>query len=131
MSRWKIWLALGVVFCSGLVLGAAGTGLYLRHEIRSQINSIMSGDVQIVTGFVMTHLGRALELDPEQEAEIRPIVEQAVRQVRELRAELRPRFEAIYLGKANEIEAHLSSCQRAKLERILARVKRGMTPLPK
>jgi hypothetical protein len=131
MSRWKVWLALGVVFCSGLVLGAAGTGLYVRHEIRSQINSIMSGDVQTVSGFIMTHLGRALDLQPEQEAKIRPIVEQGVQQVRTLRSELRPRFEAIYLGKAGEIKAHLTPTQSAKLDNILERVKRGMTPLPK
>lgn len=131
MSRWKVWLALGVVFCSGLVLGAAGTGLYVRYQIRSQINSIMSGDVQTVTSFVMTHLGRALELQPEQEAKIRPLVEQGVQQVRELRTELRPRFEAIYLGKAKEIKTHLSPSQSAKLDSILERVGKGMTPLPK
>lgn len=116
---------------SGLVLGVAGTGLYVRHEIRSQINSIMSGDVQTVTGFVMTHLGRALELKPEQEAKIRPIVKEGVREVRVLRAELRPRFEAIYLGKAGELKAHLTPPQIAKLDSILERVGKGMSPLPK
>ena len=129
MSRWKVWVALGVVFASGLVLGAAGTGLYVRYHIRSQINSIMSGDVQTVTGFVMTHLGRALELEPGQEAEIRPIVQKGVAEVRELRTELRPRFEAIYLGRAGELKAHLNPAQKAKLDSILARVKKGMTPL--
>jgi len=120
-----------VVFVSGLVLGVAGTGLYVRYQIRSQINSIMSGDVQTVTGFVMTHLGRALELKPEQEDKIRPIVQKGVQEVRVLRTELRPRFEAIYLGKATELKAHLTPSQSAKLDSILERVKRGMSPLAK
>lgn len=129
MSRWKVWVALGVVFVSGLVLGAAGTGIFVRYQIRSQINSIMSGDVQKVTGFIMTHMGRALDLEPAQEAPIRPIVQKGVAEVRQLRAELRPRFEAIYLGRAKELKSHLNPAQRAKLDRILERVGKGMTPL--
>lgn len=130
MSRWKIWLALSVVFGSGLILGSVATGLYVRQQVRSQINSVMAGDIETVSGFVMTHLGRALGLSSEQRTQISPVVRQGVSEIRSLRAQLRPRFETVYRHKAEDIKQHLTAEQTDRLEKILERIHRGMGQSP-
>jgi hypothetical protein len=130
MARWKIWLALALIFLSGLALGVVGTGLYVRHQVKETLTEALEGNSQALSGKVMRNLRRALDLRTEQQKAMEPIVAKAIEDVRQARVQLRPRFMAIYQEAVADMQPHLTAEQRARLAGILAKVEKGLHGKP-
>jgi len=127
MSRWKILTGLFIIFLSGILIGSAGTGLYVRHVIRTKVNALVSGDSHVATQLVMERLGRLLALSDAQKKTIQPLIRDAAVKIRALRSRLRPQFEAVFLQTARGIKAHLNKNQQEKLDKLTERIRKGLS----
>ena len=127
MSRWKILTGLFIIFLSGILVGSAGTGLYVRHVIRTKVNALVSGDSHVATQLVMKRLGSSLALSDTQKMAIQPLIRDAAVKIRELRSKLRPQFEAVFLQTSQEIKTHLNKSQQKKLDKLTERIRKGLS----
>jgi hypothetical protein len=127
MKRWKILTGLFVIFLSGVFIGSAGAGLYIRHAIRVKVNALVSGDSQVATQLVMERLERSLALNDEQKRAIQPLIRAAAVKIRALRARLRPRFEEVFFQTSREIKTHLNKGQQKKLNKLTKRIRKGLS----
>ncbi len=127
MNRWKVIAGLTVIFVSGMVVGTIGSVVYTRHQIRTRINAIISGDVRATAQIIVDRLDKALNLTDDQESKIRPTIEKAVRQVAALRARLRPQFQRIFSETSDELKRCLDTEQKKQLESVLTRIRRGLS----
>ena len=126
MRQWKLWLILGAIFISGLVAGAAGTGLVVQYKVKQALNQIITGESDQVAQVVMSHLVRALDLDEQQGQALEPVVARAVEEVRQVRIKLRPEFLDIYQRTVSDMDPILKEAQRKKLREILGRALQGL-----
>jgi Spy/CpxP family protein refolding chaperone len=114
-TRLKVWLVLIGVFVLGSLTGAALVGVYYvrhfdgRHEGRNRSDAFlekMRGD---------------LNLNDEQTAQIKAIVDDTRNQFQDLRAEARPRFNAIKQKERERIRNILTPVQQQRFDQITAR----------
>lgn len=110
----KIWAAVIGVFILGCATGAALSSLYYlkaSSNARQMKNKKES---------FLDELRRDLSLTDEQAAQIRLILDQTNEQFRQLRAEVRPRYEAIRQSARARIRAVLNPEQRAIFDAKIA-----------
>jgi len=127
MSRWKILTGLFAIFLSGILMGSAGTGLYVRHVIRAKVNALVSGDSHVATQLVMKRLENSLTLSDAQKTAIQPLIRDAAVKIRVIRSRLRPQFEAVFLQTSQEIKKHLDKGQQKKLDKLTKRIRKGLS----
>ena len=113
MKRWKSILLLSLVFFAGIVLGVVGTRAVTRH-----LNQIAIAHPERVQFFIERSLTRRLRLNPDQQAQLHDILTDTRSQMKTLRADFRPKVEAVYLDTDTKIDAILTPEQQAKYEQI-------------
>ena len=111
LTRLKIWLVLIVVFVLGGVTGAALTGL---------LRSRASGDRQASREQRFEKMRKDLNLNDQQTAAVRTILDETRNEYRALRTELRPRFEEPRLKARTRIRALLNADQQQKFDAMAA-----------
>ncbi len=119
MKKWKIWTGITLVFLTGVCIGAAGSGLYVRHEIRS----ILREGPPAVTRLVMKKLTRDLNLSGVQQVEVSRIVRETQSRLQELRLRNRPETEKILSTGVERVKGVLSPEQGGKLDVLYDRLK--------
>jgi Spy/CpxP family protein refolding chaperone len=112
--KWKLAFAFLLVFIAGVTTGGLlGTHHLKRHFLRPP----HSGDV---AGRMREHFRRALDLTPEQESKILPIIDVSTAKLEAIRIETAERVRAVMEESKREIAPQLSPEQREKLEKLEA-----------
>ncbi|HWA98728.1 MAG TPA: hypothetical protein VG713_09560 [Pirellulales bacterium] len=115
LRHWKTMLGLLVVFVAGLVIGAALTAGMVRREVRARRDSATWAPR------TMKWFHDELHVTPEQESQIRPIVDRAVGQMKSLRDESEDHWRSIVGSMLTEAAPILTQEQRADLQEIVQR----------
>ncbi len=119
MKKWKIWLIIAIVFISGLIVGSAGTGFYMRQRV----GGILHRGPGAVKEMVMKKLTAELGLTTDQQADVEQIVEGTQYKLMQLRAQYRPQLEAIVSAGITDMKAKLSPEQQKKLDALYEKAK--------
>ena len=109
-TTFKIWLVLVVVFVLGSVTGAAITGFYhaMAHNTHSTPHERME------------KLRRDLNLTDEQMKSVSAILDETRNEYKQLKAELKPRFDEPRQKARTRIRALLSPEQQQKFDAMVA-----------
>ena len=110
--KWKLAFAFLLVFLAGMVTGTLLSHLHVKRRF---LGPPHSGDV---AGRMREHLRRGLDLTPEQEAKILPIVESTSAKLEAIRIETAERVRAIMAESKREIAPQLTPEQQEKLEKL-------------
>jgi Spy/CpxP family protein refolding chaperone len=111
--KWKLAIAFLIVFVAGLATGAMFGAFHLRHHIA--LGPPHSGDVG---DRMREHLRRALDLTPEQEKKVAPIVESTTSKLEAIRVETAERVRTVMEDSKREIAPMLSPEQQEKLDKL-------------
>ena len=119
--KWKLAIAFVIVFAAGIATGAMFGAFHLRRHL--VLGPPHSGDVG---GRMKEHLRRALDLTPEQESKIQPIVESTSSQLETIRVETAERVRTVMENSKREIAPFISPEQQQKLEKLEAHHRKVM-----
>ena|SRR5208282_2231914 len=120
MKKWKIWLVIAAVFLSGVVIGSAVGGLYMKHRI----GGILHEGMPALRNAIMQKLTTELNLTTDQQGEIDEIVEDTQLQLQQLHAQYRPQMENIINTGITTIKTRLSAEQQKKLDALYEKAKK-------
>jgi Spy/CpxP family protein refolding chaperone len=109
----KPWLVLAVIFIAGALSGAALTMALAPHFMHPP------GEAQMRTKW-MTHLTQKLNLTPDQQAKIQPILEDAAKSIQSLHREEVGKVSQIFKSTDDQIAAILTPEQNAELKKMQA-----------
>jgi Spy/CpxP family protein refolding chaperone len=116
-TRVKIWIVFAAVFALGTVTGAALDGVY-----RSRASVVRHGDEDRKrdANAHFDKMRRDLNLTDEQATKMRAVLDETRNEYRNLRAELRPRFDEPRLKARARIRDLLDETQRQKFDAVTA-----------
>ena len=116
-SRLKTWLVLVAVFALGAVTGVGLSGVY-----RSKVNaSFREGRVRDRQA-MFEKIRNDLNLNAEQATEMQKVLDETGGEFRNLRGELRPRYEEIRLKARGRMRAILRTDQQQKFDALMAEI---------
>jgi Spy/CpxP family protein refolding chaperone len=110
---WKVILAFTGIFLAGVLVG----GLVTLRVVRNVTHRLPMSDQ--FGPQLMRRLATQLELSPEQEEKLRPIVGRAAEELRQLRHTTQRTTESVILRMQGEISALLTPAQKAKLDTLV------------
>jgi Spy/CpxP family protein refolding chaperone len=112
----KIWLAVVGVFALGCVTGVSLDSVYRLRAggDRSEARAGRDKDK------VFERMKRDLDLNEQQATQIRAILEQTREDYRQLRAEVRPRYDSVRQNARTKIRALLTPEQQQKFDAKIA-----------
>lgn len=113
--KWKLAFAFLLVFIAGVTTGCLFGALHLKK--RHIIGPPHSGDV---AGKMREHFRKALDLTPDQEAKIMPVIDATSTRLEAIRLETAERVRAVMAESKREIAPQLSQEQQEKLDRLEA-----------
>ena len=119
MAKWKIWVALLVLFVSGVLIGSVGTRMYVQHKL----SGIFSRDRPAVRNLFVRRLTHELDLTRVQREEIEEIASRAAEKFQKLHTQHRSEVEVIFDQSASEIKKHLSPAQQEQFDELRKRMK--------
>ena len=119
MKKWKLWVGMFLVFLAGGGIGAATTGLYVRHQIISALNE----GPPAVTRLVIHRLTQKLDLDASQQIAIRDIVLETQQELMNIRRHYQPETKAVIVDSLAKMRRELNPEQQRKLEKLYQRFK--------
>ena len=71
-------------------------------------------------GFALKHVTKELDLTPQQEAQVKPVIDAAMPQIRAIHEEAMQKSQAVMEGAIAQIRPVLSAEQQAKLDKLRA-----------
>lgn len=113
--KWKLAFAFLLVFIAGVTTGYLSGALHLKK--RHIIGPPHSGDV---AGKMRDHFRKALDLTPDQETKILPIIDATSTKLEAIRLETAERVRTVMAESKREIAPQLTPEQQEKLERLEA-----------
>ena len=119
--KWKLAFAFLLVFIAGVTTGCLFGALHLKK--RHIIGPPHSGDV---AGKMREHFRKALDLTPEQEAKLMPIVQATSEKLEAIRLETAERVRTVMAESKREIAPQLSPAQQEKLDKLEVRHRKIM-----
>jgi hypothetical protein len=111
-----------VLFLSGVLVGAVGSGLYIRHEIRQ----FRVDGHPAVRHFILKRLTRDLNLTEDQKPRIGKIICRVQAEMTQFRLEHRPELERILSGGIADMKQFLTPEQQRKLDDLYEKTKRRL-----
>jgi Spy/CpxP family protein refolding chaperone len=126
--KWKLAFACLLVFIAGVMTGLFG-GLHMRHLFLAPPHS---GEMP---GKMREHLRHELDLTPEQEAKLGPIIDATSAKLEEIRVETAQRVRKAMEESEQQIAPQLTADQQAKLKKLKEKHHKilkhhGFTPPP-
>ncbi len=115
MRHLKIIALALCIFVSGILVGAFGMRIYVQRAARD----VLSGNSAFAERLVMSRLDAALDLTPEEEARVRPLVAEGAAKFAGLREKFIPEADAILDGAAKDMKKELTPEQGARLDALL------------
>jgi Spy/CpxP family protein refolding chaperone len=119
--KWKLAFAFLLVFIAGVTTGCLFGALHLKK--RHIIGPPHSGDV---AGKMREHFRKALDLTPDQEAKILPVIDATSTRLEAIRLETAERVRTVMAESKREIAPQLSPEQQEKLNKLEAHHRRIM-----
>lgn len=117
MKKWRIVAGVVVIFLLGSLAGSVFTRIVLRHRIEY----VMRGGPRAVSEVVVKRLTRALNLDAAQQSQLVQIVDDARKEVMEVRRQTNPQMKAVLDRAQARVDAMLRPDQREKFHKIVNR----------
>lgn len=117
--RWKLISGLLLVFVLGILAGSVGTGFYLKHRLVPLIK-----EPRARKAFIMKRLSNKLNLTPDQQSKIEPIVNQMIEKRREYYRKTRPEIKTIMDQGFDQIKEQLNENQKKKLDELREKFKK-------
>ncbi|MFL6527841.1 MAG: hypothetical protein ACJ8LI_06575 [Chthoniobacterales bacterium] len=117
--KWRIGVALALVFIAGAAVGVFGSAHHVRRIM-------FEHHPPHLRGRMAEHLRRELKLTDEQFAKIRPLVERSEDQLEKIREETNQRVHETMRQGHSEISPILTPEQRAKLQEMEERHRRAL-----
>ena len=114
-TRLKIWLVLAGVFVIGCVTGAALDGVYRTRAGNGR------GDRGRKHEKMFEETRRELNLNEEQSAKARAILDETREEFRALHEEMRPRFDAVRQRARARMRETLTPEQQTRFDAMMAR----------
>jgi len=114
LSRAAIALYVGLVFASGLVLGAFGQRLYTASTV---VNKQRQNPEEMRKRIVAEYESR-LKLTPEQLAKLNAILDETRARMEEARKGIRPTYEKIHEDQVAKIRELLNPNQQAEYDKM-------------
>jgi Spy/CpxP family protein refolding chaperone len=113
--KWKIALAFLLVFFAGATMGA----FFGFHHIRQHVflGPPKSGEV---SDRMREHFRRSLDLTPEQESKVNPIIESTSAKLEAIRLETAERVRTVMEASKKEVAPLLTQEQQKKLDQLEA-----------
>ena len=105
--------AMSLVLCAGMLLGIPVGMAVARHAAASRWGKDRYAHKLAV-------FSRELKLTPDQKTEVAAILQEKRKKIEGLRAEIRPRFQAIRAATNAEIRQVLSPTQQPRFEQLQA-----------
>lgn len=115
---WKVFLVFGGVFLAGVIFGVALAPRWFEYGRPPLPDRPVRG---IGTAMMLKRLTAQLDLTPEQQAKIEPILKRVTAETREMRRESIQKFRTAMEKANNEIAAELTPEQKVKLEELRKR----------
>ena len=112
--EWRIVLGLALVFLAGVATGLFA-GAWHAHRAFGERHGPMMGER------MREHMKRQLDLTPEQEQVVDPILRTAAERLQVIRTETGQRVEQVMKDAHRELGTHLTPAQVAKLEQMRKR----------
>jgi hypothetical protein len=113
MQKLKIGLVIALIYVAGAATGVVATRAVVRHMVAAAVRN-----PERVKALIEKRLTRRLNLDPGQQAKVEKTLNQTQNDLRSLRQDFGPRFQAIMLNTQTEISAVLTPEQRERFERF-------------
>ena len=113
-SLLKIWLAVVGVFILGCVTGVSLDSVYRLRSGNNEARSRRGKEE------VFEQMKRDLNLNEQQAGQIRAILDETREEYRQLRAEVRPRYDAVRQSARTKIRALLTPEQQQKFDAKIA-----------
>jgi Spy/CpxP family protein refolding chaperone len=117
---WKVILAFTGIFLAGILVGGLVTLRVVRNFSHRLPMSEQFGPQ------LMRRLTTQLDLTPEQQEKMKPIVSQAAEELRQLRRTTQRTTESVIVRMQGEIAALLTPAQKAKLDDLVAQQRERM-----
>lgn len=121
MTKTRLWAGITLVFLSGLIIGAVGTGLYIRKTITGVLNE----GPPAVKKIIVKRLDKELDLTSNQKPEIEKIVSEAQSRLLTLRLQHQPEIEEIIESGISQMKTKLSKEQQLRLDKIHERLRKN------
>ena len=109
---WKVIVAFVGIFVAGVLVG----GLVPLRAVKVQATRTASPDQY--GPFLMKRLVNRLDLTPEQQEKIKPLIDRAAEELHQTRRKAWSESQAVIERVDKEITAELTPAQRAKFERL-------------
>ncbi|MFP5262545.1 MAG: hypothetical protein ACLGJB_11625 [Blastocatellia bacterium] len=113
----KTWLLLAAVFFLGCVTGASLDGIY-RLRAGSDRQAIMAPSIRDTDAYFYT-LKRELDLNSEQEASMRTILDRTRDEYKAVCADVRPRYDVVRARAREQMRALLTAGQQQRFDLIV------------
>jgi hypothetical protein len=113
VMKWKLIAGLLLVFVLGILVGSVGTAFYLKHRFTP-----LTKEPKARKTFIMKRLSEKLDLTPDQQAKIEPIINQMIEKRREYYRKSRPEIEKIMEKGFAAIKLKLTENQKKKLDEL-------------
>ena len=114
LSRTTIALYVGLVFASGLVLGAFGEKLYTASTVAAR----QRPNPEEFRKRVITEYESRLKLTPEQVTKLNSIMDETRSRMEETRKSMRPAYQRIHEDQVQKIREMLTAEQQAEYEKM-------------
>jgi Spy/CpxP family protein refolding chaperone len=118
---------LAIVLLVGIVIGFAGDRLALRHRFGARAASFARApfDASANQRRVGDRIAHQLDLTPAQRARVDSIMARNIRDIEQVRSEVRPRMREIFARTRTEMDSVLTPSQRKRLDSMFANRRRG------
>lgn len=113
MKQIRPWLLLLLVFVAGFTGGIVASRVAIRHFVQRAVR-----DPDFMRERVERRMVARLRLDPQQQAKVHDVLVGTQSELKELRADVQPRFQTIMNRAQSEIAATLTPEQRQRFERF-------------
>jgi cell division protein FtsB len=121
--RWPTLLLALLLFASGLAAGAGATALLIVRRAQATIQQ-----PERMPARLARHLGRRLDLSPEQSARVQAILAERQAALQEIRSRCQPEMEAELDRIEREVAAVIEGEQVERWERLFRRLRRAWVP---
>lgn len=119
-GKTRIWLAMALLFVSGVAVGFFGSGLLLRHRI----NEFVGRGPSAMHSRLVHRALHGLDLTAEQRAEIDRILGESEPMLRDHAEQFRSTMDDALVEQHDRIKAVLTDEQRIEFERRLEEARR-------
>lgn len=116
MKRLKLYVGLAVLFFSGVVVGAVGSGIFVHQVAKSFRDGHGQNPIKMM---ILTNAKHRLDLDEATMQRLGIEIDASLQEVKQLRKDLEPRIEALVGRFQQRTKAFLNESQQAGLVQLM------------